>query len=277
VIPARNEKDNIVHTLDALNNQTLPPNKVIVVDDGSEDNTLEILNEYEAQNYRLIIRSREKRRGGKSLVGTPAIATTFNVGFKVAEKFEFDYLMVLGADTILDKNYIEKLIIEFTRDKSLAIASGQSKQMEINPTHARGSGRIFNSKFWKYYGGKYPEIYGWEDDCLIQCQRLGLNVRSFKHIRFSSTRRDQGTIDFINWGRATRSMKYNPILVLMRATRLLLLQNYGIKAFLRFLAGYLSSPVSEKLEPAQIKNREFLWKHQLLQIPEKIGNILKIK
>lgn len=42
VIPARNEEDYLEHTLAALAAQTLPPLEVIVVDNGSTDNTAQV-------------------------------------------------------------------------------------------------------------------------------------------------------------------------------------------------------------------------------------------
>jgi glycosyltransferase involved in cell wall biosynthesis len=248
----------------------ISPKKVIVVDDGSEDDTLQILRAYKALKFELIVKSRPERKGGISLVGTPSIATTFNEGFRLAKKVHYEYLMILGSDTILEKKYIEKLLYEFTKEKSLAIASGQSKTMLINPSHARGSGRMIDYRFWKDYGEEYPIIYGWEDDCLIQCQRIGLKVRSFPHINFESTRRDQGTIDFINWGRAARSMSYHPIVVFLRAVRFLLLQKYGTKSTVRYLAGYMSTPVPEQINYTQQQNRVFFRRYQLIQIPRKL-------
>lgn len=274
VIPARNEEKSIANTLDTLANQTVPPEKVIVIDDGSTDNTSQILQKYISQSFQLIIKSRPHRKKEKSLVGTPGIALTFNIGFKVAKKFYFDFIMILGADFLLENRYIEKILLEFAKDPSLAIASGQSSQMTINPTHARGSGRLIHSRFWKYYGERYPVIYGWEDDCLIQCRRMGLKVRSFPYIQSSSLRKDQGTIDFMNWGRAARAMRYHPIIVVLRAGRFLFLQRYGLNATVRFLAGFLSSPIPECVKPVQRQNREFVRQHQLRQIPRKLGSML---
>ncbi|MHA2139374.1 MAG: glycosyltransferase family A protein [Candidatus Hodarchaeales archaeon] len=275
VIPARNEENNIIATLNALDFQTVPIRIVIIVDDGSTDETVQILKNYHSTNFKLVIKARPNRKNGPSLVGTPAIATTFNLGFKEASKSQYDYIMILGADCILETRYIEKLLLKFEQDSSLAIASGQSVRININPTHARGSGRIIDYRFWKHYGEKYPVIYGWEDDCLMQCQRMGLKVRSYKGISFKFTRRDQGTIDFMNWGRATRSMKYNPIIVLLRAGRFLLFQKYGIKATVRFLTGYLSSRLPEDVSSNQKRNRDYLRNHQLRELPRKIFSLFK--
>lgn len=275
VIPARNEENSIVRTLNSLAKQTFTPDKVIVVDDGSRDETVRILREYQSPNFQLIVQERPSRKNGKSFVGTPALATTFNIGFNKAKNYYFDYIMILGADIILEKKYIEKMLSKFEKDPTLAIASGQNIQMVTNPFHARGAGRMIDSRFWKYYGEKYPIIYGWEDDCLIQSRRIGLTVKNFPEIRYSSARKPQSTVDFMNWGRAARAMRYPFIVAGLRALRLAFIQHYGIKALVRFLAGFLSSPIPEQLKPAQQENRDFMRHYQLRIIPVKIVSILK--
>jgi len=275
IIPARNEEKYLEKTLKSLENQSVPPERVIVVDDGSTDNTAQIVENYVSSTFKLILKKRPSRKKGKSLVGTPAISTTFNIGFKIASRYKFDYIMILGADTILEKDYIKKLLAEFQKDPSLAIASGQSRKMKINPNHARGSGRLIDGRFWKKYGERYPPIYGWEDDCLIYCQRIGLKVRSFNNIMFTSSRKDQGTIDFVNWGRAARAMKYHIIIAIMRSIRFVLFQRYGIKNSVRFMAGYLSKPVSERVGDIQKENRKFTRKYQIILIPKKSLSFLK--
>jgi len=273
VIPARNEERSIKGTLDFLNRQSVPPSKVIVVDDGSKDKTVEILHDYKSKTFQLVVCERPERKNGKSLVGTPLLAKTFNVGFKAATKFDFDYIMIVGADIRLEKRYIEKMLKEFERDPRLAIASGQNIAMKSNISHARGAGRMIDARFWRYYGQKYPIIYGWEDDCLMQCRRIGLKVKHFPYIHYSSTRKAQGTIDFMNWGRASRAMGYHPIMAWLRALRLFIFQHYGLRNMVRFLSGYYCTPLEEKVGAEQKLNREFMRKYQIRQIPEKVTNV----
>lgn len=53
VIPARNEAANLPHLLESLRAQTLPPDEIVVVDDGSEDGTGAIAARYGARVVRL--------------------------------------------------------------------------------------------------------------------------------------------------------------------------------------------------------------------------------
>ena len=119
---------------------------------------------------------------------------------------------MIGADTQLEKRYIEKLLV----NSQLAIASGHPPYEPMNPDHARGSGRMFDARFWKLYGEKYPVSYGWESQCQFECLKVGLKVRSFSDIKSYESRKGEGTVDFHDWGRGMRAMGYNPVIVILR-------------------------------------------------------------
>ncbi|MBK6290125.1 MAG: glycosyltransferase [Gammaproteobacteria bacterium] len=50
VIPAKNEQDSIRNTLESIVGQTIPPKCVLVMDDGSTDNTPNIVRSMQIQN-----------------------------------------------------------------------------------------------------------------------------------------------------------------------------------------------------------------------------------
>lgn len=273
VIPARNEEKHILATLKSLDRQTHPLSYVVVVDDGSKDNTVALLKKYKPKTFKLGIVERPERMGGKSLVGKPQIAETFNKGFEKTCKVHYDYILVIGADTQLEPKYLEKLLAEFSINSKLALASGYPPHVPMNPDHARGSGRVFDARFWKWYGEKYPVSYGWESQCQLECLRVGLEVRSFPYIKFQVSRKGQGTLDFYDWGRGMRAMGYNPIIVILRGIRFIVSQ-YGIKAAVRLLSGFLSSGSQFNLSQRQKKTRKFLFKYQLAILPRKLKNAL---
>jgi glycosyltransferase involved in cell wall biosynthesis len=49
IIPMRNESRYIARCLDSLNNQTYKDFEIILIDDGSTDNTIEIASKYDAK------------------------------------------------------------------------------------------------------------------------------------------------------------------------------------------------------------------------------------
>lgn len=112
IIPTRNEAFNIAMCLASLENQTWKVRKVTIIDDESEDKTVEYARDYlKNSSLNVEIIQREKRLGKTPSVYYGACS-------------DADLIMVLDADTFLFTNtYIEKLVEQF-QNPSVASASG---------------------------------------------------------------------------------------------------------------------------------------------------------
>lgn len=107
LIPAYKEADILPTTLNALKAQTFGPSRVIVIDDGSSDDTAKIARQCGCEVVRL-----ENRSGSK--------AKAIN---RVLERLKLtaDYIAVIDADTILAKDALEKALGYFTRRNVAAV------------------------------------------------------------------------------------------------------------------------------------------------------------
>ena len=76
VMGVYNEEDYLKETIDSILNQTLADFEFIIIDDGSEDKTQNILNEYKKIDCRIKLISNRKNLG---------ISKSTNVGIKIAE------------------------------------------------------------------------------------------------------------------------------------------------------------------------------------------------
>ena len=96
IIAAYNSEEFVVETIESILNQTIDDFEIIAVNDGSTDNTLQILNGY-AEKYEnfLVI---DKENGG------PASAR--NLGIDIARG---DYIFFFDADDILEFDALEEL------------------------------------------------------------------------------------------------------------------------------------------------------------------------
>ena len=94
VIPAKNEERNLPRTLKFLKMQTLKPQEIIVINDGSTDRTRDIAISF---GCRVI----DIHRRQFDAAGTRILPVIINVGLKLAEKMRPDYISILGADHIL--------------------------------------------------------------------------------------------------------------------------------------------------------------------------------
>lgn len=103
IVPAYNEEKQIKKCIDSLLKQTYKNIEIIVVDDGSADDTLKILNEY--NDKRLIIVSKEN--GGQG--------SARNVGIKKASG---QYLMFVDSDDYVCENIVELLMNDLKQNDS---------------------------------------------------------------------------------------------------------------------------------------------------------------
>jgi glycosyltransferase involved in cell wall biosynthesis len=87
ISPCRNEVEYMEQTLDSMVNQTVTPNKWIIVDDGSTDGTSEILAEY-AEKYEWIEIITRKDRGHRA-VG-PGVIDTLYAGYSSINPDDYD-------------------------------------------------------------------------------------------------------------------------------------------------------------------------------------------
>ena len=174
IIVARNEEKLLPKTLDSLVNQTLKLHKIILVDDGSIDRTAEIAKKYGCIVVRLPYHE-------ESYVGRPELAERFNRGLELID--EEDYVLIMGADHVLPKNYVEEIVKKMEADPSLVIAGGHIKGEFYDETAVRGSGRVVRVSFWKKVNGlRYPVCWGWESWLIFKAMQLGYKVRCFREI-----------------------------------------------------------------------------------------------
>jgi glycosyltransferase involved in cell wall biosynthesis len=113
VIPAYNSASTIKETLDSvLNGNFEYGDEIIVVNDGSTDNTLEVLKKFE---YKIkIIENPEN-------IGCPA---SRNVGISAAK---YDLIFSLDADNILEKEMVNKLKESLIKNRADIVSFGGTK------------------------------------------------------------------------------------------------------------------------------------------------------
>lgn len=100
IIPALNEANRIPYAIASLNIQTTKPNKLVVIDDGSKDNTSNVVESLrKSVEFPIEIIRNEKPRGKTS-------------GIKRAvRRSDSDKVFILDADTYLQSpNYLEKIL-----------------------------------------------------------------------------------------------------------------------------------------------------------------------
>jgi len=110
-------------TLDTVIAQSIRPAKWVIVDDGSTDETPQILAEYARRHDWIQIVTRRDR--GKRAVG-PGVIEAFYAGYESINPDDYDFLCKLDLDLRLPPRYFEILMERMTANPRIATCSGKS-------------------------------------------------------------------------------------------------------------------------------------------------------
>jgi glycosyltransferase involved in cell wall biosynthesis len=238
VIAVRNEESSIARVLRSLDEQTLRPAEVAVVNDGSTDQTLAVLKQISGElHYKLTVVTLPFH--SKSFVGRPELARVFNSGLKALRDRtpSVDYVMILGGDHFLPPFYVERIIDRMEKDDRLAVASGWITNEPFWENAPRGSSMIVRADFWGRTGDmQFPINYGWESWVYLKAMQTGYRTRSFKDIPTSISRKTN-LMKGVLYGRAMYALGYDWTYAVGRS---LLVARRSPRAAFQMLAGYLN-------------------------------------
>jgi glycosyltransferase involved in cell wall biosynthesis len=117
IVCAKNEEENVANFIPLLAEQDYPDFEIILIDDASSDNTLEIFEGFEKQypNIRLV-----KVQNNEAFWGNKKYALT--LGIKASKK---EYLLFTDADCYpTSKEWITAMSSQFTMQKTIVLGYG---------------------------------------------------------------------------------------------------------------------------------------------------------
>lgn len=165
IIPAYNAQNTIGKSIQCLLNQELEEIEIIVVDDGSTDDTLKVVEEYKNNNLMII----GKENGG--------VSTARNKGIEAAKG---EYIAFLDSDDYYDADAITKMY-ELGQKYQLDIVS--CGHAEKNATLYGGNNQTFDDFIAlnsKEIGAHYMDIFP-KSSCM---KLFRANIIKDHHIRF---------------------------------------------------------------------------------------------
>lgn len=115
IIPAFNAADTIVRALDSVRAQNIPELEIIVIDDGSADNTISVVSENAQPGENLRLLRLEKNSG---------VSAARNAGISVAKG---RFLAFLDADDIWLPGKLDKQIAAMASDDKVTLVSCNSQ------------------------------------------------------------------------------------------------------------------------------------------------------
>ena len=102
ICPVYNEEKNISQLIESIENQGCTECELIIINDGSKDNSLNIIKNYE-QKYENIVVIDKKNTG---------VSDSRNIGIKIAKG---KYITFVDADDEVSSNYFKKIIPELKK------------------------------------------------------------------------------------------------------------------------------------------------------------------
>ncbi len=202
IIPCYNDGQYIMEALQSLYNQTLLPEKIIIVDDGSDAPTKKILN---AINHPLVQVIYQENKG---------VSAARNRAIDMAQT---DYIINLDADDYFEPTFFEKAVAVFHKDQEVVAVSSYCRIFKANTTveiikpeggslknfivknQSRASA-MFTKKAWITVGGFDEKMKeGYEDwEFWIAILKLGGTIHVIQevlsHYRIKKVSRDQNAL-----------------------------------------------------------------------------------
>ncbi len=189
ITPAHNEERFITKTLDSVVAQTWLPERWVIVDDGSTDQTPEIVQTY-AKRHPWIELVIQPQRLDRSFAGK---VHAFNAGLARVQSLEFDIIGNLDADLSFDPDYLEFLMQRFSEDPKLGVAGtpfiedgyDSARDSFEGENHVAGGCQLFRRQCFQEIGGFIPNRAGGVDWIAVTTARMkGWKTRSFPEKRF---------------------------------------------------------------------------------------------
>jgi len=230
LICARNEEKYIASCLSAIYFQTCTPEMVVVVDDGSTDETFSRAREFHERMPITILHNPDR---GFSAVGTSLLATPFNLGFDYLSSLEWDYILLLAADTSIPPNYVDFLWQSMNSKKG--VVSG--RYPGINENYAAATGRFIRREIIKELGGQIPQTHAWESSIPHCAEYMGYEKRSFNIPIYNLRPPGHRRRSHVGLGRAVKELGYYWPNVIHKA--LLNVRKGKLKMAIEVIYGYL--------------------------------------
>ncbi|OGE67113.1 hypothetical protein A3H85_01005 [Candidatus Daviesbacteria bacterium RIFCSPLOWO2_02_FULL_40_8] len=123
IVRARNEESNIVATLNSLNKQNFQGFQIVIVDNGSTDNTKKVISDFLSVNLRFQARSIEEQEIGRG--------KALHTGVLAANT---EWIACLDSDTVAAPNWLETICGFISRNPRLVAGSGQIQFLD-GPKH----------------------------------------------------------------------------------------------------------------------------------------------
>ena len=227
VSAARNEEKFIEKTLLSVVEQTVLPQRWVIVSDGSTDRTDEIVEAYAKENdfIELLRASQDVARNFGSK------AKAIQAGLERLKDVPADFIGNLDADVSFPPDYYENMFFQFEKNPKLGLVGGVRQdfcdgkfiEVKVSRNSVGGPFQFFRRECFEKIGGYLPLEYGGVDAAAEMMTRMyGWEVESFPEFLVHH-HRCTGSANRTVWDRRFRAgvrdylLGYHPLFQIFRA------------------------------------------------------------
>lgn len=168
IIPVYNVEKYIKRCIDSILNQTYNNFELILINDGSKDDSLKIIKDFEKKDKRIRVYTQQNRG--------PAL--TRNRGIKLAN---FEYIMFIDSDDYIDNDFLESYY-SIIKENDYDIVMGGYKK--ITGTHIDFIRKLEEGEFSKYIvTGPVCKLY--KRDFLLKNEVYFLDTTASEDVYFN--------------------------------------------------------------------------------------------
>jgi poly-beta-1,6-N-acetyl-D-glucosamine synthase len=270
ITPARNEAAHLERTIRAVAGQTRPPDLWLVVDDGSDDGTPQLLARL-AEEIPFLEPRRAPGRpatADEDGLALAAEAIAFNAALESVDLAAFTHIGKLDADVELSPEYFERLLSRFDADPQLGVAGGVLLEQngkgweptKIPAYHVRGALKLYSRECFEAIGG-IEERLGWDTIDETYARMRGFTTRSLPEVT-ARHHRPVATRGGALRGRARHGLcayilRYDAWWVILRSFKVALQRPYGVSG-IAFLYGYFEALLNSQPKVEDECYRQFV-------------------
>ncbi len=266
ITPVRDERENLPRLAASLAAQTEQPRAWLIVDNGSQDGTLELAQTLAGEHPWI---SPLSVPGSTAAERGAPIVRALHAAIEALSSDAPDFVVNVDADISFEPDYFERLLDRFDADASLGIASGSGFELEDGEWRQRhvtgstvwGASRAFR---WACLQEILPfeERVAWDGIDEFKANARGWRTLAFEDLPFKHHRRE-GERD----GAVARAPEPGPRGLLRRLPALVprparALQRPADPAALGMIAGYASAAVHREPRSHDAEARAYLRRQQ---------------
>lgn len=276
IIPAYNEQKNIGLTLDSILKQTFLPQKVVVVNDNSTDNTVAIVKEFiEKHNFISLVNTNSEQI---HLPGSKVI-NAFNQGLETLDE-NYDFIVKLDADLILPENYFKRIAQIFSENPKVGMAGGRAfiekdgdwiLESLTDNDHIRGAFKSYRKECFLEIGKLKTEM-GWDTVDELLSRYFGWEVfvdtsLEVKHLK--PTGSEYNKKSRYKQGEAFYRLGYGFWITLIASLKLAVKKKKPL-LFVDYLKGFFKAKANKKPLLVTPDQAQFIRNYRWMKIKKKI-------